>query len=110
VIDAIRKLLRERDYVSFAEIARLPGAEGKLELALETDDASNIVLWRGLSPAAFAALKTMLANGDCHFVPASLISYLVDDALLKLPLAKEARHYKKPHWLPLTLRPGREAA
>ena len=40
-------------------------------------------------------------------VPTSPFTYMHDGRALTLPLVKQIRQYKKPHWLPVVLRPGR---
>jgi hypothetical protein len=41
-----------------------------------------------------------------HPVPTSRLTYIIDGKFLSLPIAKNERHYKKPHWLPVVLNPG----
>jgi hypothetical protein len=108
IIDEIRKLLPQ-DNISFAELARLEGFAGDQELFLNAaTDTSNIVLWSGVSPEAADALKVLFEQGECHFRPTSVLTYLCDGMMLKLPLVKRSRHYKTPHWCPCVLKPGRQ--
>jgi hypothetical protein len=96
------------DWVSFAELGQYidgfkaaPG-DPAMEIAFE----GNIILWTGLSQAAVEAIEELKAEGKLHLMPGSVLSYLIDGASLQLPIAKQARKYSKPHWLPVFFRPG----
>jgi len=96
----ILDLVRRQRNVSFVELERIEGfGGGKLELGLE----GNFVLWTGLTPEAVAALDEL--RGFIYPRPAHLLVYLHDGQGLDLPIAKSARHYKKPHWLPVVFNP-----
>jgi hypothetical protein len=93
----ILKYIRDYDHVTFAELHRVFGDEfsGKgnnLEIAKD----SNIVLWSGLT-----------REGLMSFAPANPLTYLIDGSGLNLPVVKSASYkYKRPHWLPVTMRPA----
>jgi hypothetical protein len=97
------------DWVSFAQLQRLDGfkaADGEPALEITHGDFQNIVLWRGLTQAAADALRELRAEDKIHWMPGAWVSYLGDGAVPRLPIAKRARHYAKPHWLPVFYRPG----
>ena len=103
--EQIKALVTARDHVSFAELAReIDGFKGNIGWELR---GQNVYLWTGLSEKAFDALVDLIESEDIHFVPASLLAYLIDGITQKLPLAKDIKPYKKPHWFPVILRPGK---
>ena len=76
---------------------------GNKEILMEGATFSNIVLWSGLSDEGIAVLQDVLEMG-CEYAPTPPLVYLVDGSMLNLPLAKSARKYKKPHWLPVLIK------
>ena len=44
-----------------------------------------------------------------RFAPASVLTYVIDGAVPKHPVAKQARAYKTPRWAPVVLRPSRNS-
>lgn len=98
----IRAMLEE-DHVSFAQLSRIEGFRGDREMLVDTGHVSNIVLWAGMSLEAIEALKQIIAEGEYEFEPARWMIYAIDGEMLTYPLAKRARNYKKPHWLPVVV-------
>lgn len=105
LIDRMRALLRAENSVSFAELGQLDGFRGDHSLRLG-EEQNNLVLWSWVSAQAIADLETMIAGGECHIAPASVLTYICDGALLNLPIAKRRIAYKRPHWLPACLLRG----
>jgi hypothetical protein len=104
ISDRMLAYIRDTDHVSFAELSRrFPECrEGDYALTL----GENLILWAGLSQEASKALNALLENGVIHAKPCAMLIYLIDGAIPKYPVAKRNVPYKKPHWLPVTLRPG----
>jgi hypothetical protein len=100
VLAALRELL-ERNHVTFAEISRIEGARGDREITIETDEASNIVLWQGVSQELADALEIIRQEGQYEPRPTGILTYAIDGMMLRMPIAKRKRHYKTPHWLPV---------
>lgn len=98
----------QRRNVTFAELVR--GIEGfgggDLQIELQGKTHSNIVMWVGLTKAGVDALEELRVGKHIHPTPTSLLTYLHDGIMLKYPLARSIRHYKKPHWAPVVLNPG----
>ena len=101
----ILELIRRKRDVSFVELAReIPGFSdpfgGGCDLAVSAWE--NVILWTDLSAEAVKAMQELEADGliDAHLC--GVFPYVIDGATLNLPLAKPKRHYKKPHWLPVT--------
>jgi len=104
----ILNLITERRWVSFAELANhIPGFKGDLILLFPaTERYSNICLWSGISDAAAHAIADLQETKAIHPSPSCAMTYLLDGGLLKMPIAKSFRHYKKMHWLPVVFNPG----
>ena len=102
--------VREVDYVSLVEMLQMlkPHMEvsGDTTICLATD--SNVILWAGVSDGFAQVFDYMSDRGLVRLQGASLLTYLVDGGVSNLPLAKRLPKdgYKKPHWLPVVLRPG----
>ncbi len=78
---------------------------GSVSLELHNDKASNIVFWDGISQAFADALNAATGpDGPLTYEASSTLAYLFDGRALQLPITKQARHYKSPHWLPVCLR------
>src|SRR5262245_19043932 len=105
--EKILELVTTRRDVTYVELDRLEGfSGGDMEMSIGNEQASNIVLWQRLTKEAVAALGELRQAKRIHQLPASILSYLVDGATLRLPLAKRAQHYKEPHWMPVCFNPG----
>jgi hypothetical protein len=63
----------------------------------------NMVIWLGVSDVAIAAINKLKADGRVIAKPAPVLVYAIDGAMLTMPLAKQNRAYRKPHWLPVVL-------
>ncbi len=101
--DDIVKFVGDRGNVSFAELRQaFPQlAGGTLNLVLQ--NYPNIVLWCRLSNAGCDALSELLDDGRLEVRGCTPLVYHIDGAIPDLPLAKQKRHYKEPHWLPVVL-------
>lgn len=100
----ILKLIRQKQDVTFVELAReIPGftdTAGGLDMAVT--EWENVILWTDLSREAIQAMRELEADGviDAHLC--GVFVYLIDGAVLSLPIAKPKRSYRKPRWLPVT--------
>ena len=103
LLAAIRDVLK-RDHVTFAELSQLDSFCGDLQLLVNHDKVSNIVIWSGMSQEAVDALEVIRKEGEYKLISTPVLTYLIDGAAPNLPIAKRARHYKKPHWSPALLR------
>jgi hypothetical protein len=106
--DRVLAYVLQTDHVSFAELGN--HFEGFRGGDFQLQKGENIILWAGLSQEAVNVMGDLLDSGAIEPHPASILVYLIDGCSLTLPLVKQARKYKTPHWLPVTLRPpGRSA-
>jgi hypothetical protein len=102
----ILDLVTQRRAVSFAELSReIDGFSGDFELGYRDH---NIVLWHRASEEADLALQHLTDAGAIHAVPTTAFVYLIDGMAIRLPIARQVRRYKKPHWLPVVFNPGPE--
>jgi hypothetical protein len=92
-------LIAAYDWVSWAELSRLPG------FTLENDADSRELphgrgkfLWANMTPAAAAIMADLLNNREVTLAPASVLTYAVDGLI---PQSKA--------WLPTVLRPAAKA-
>lgn len=95
-------LVYERNYVSFVELQALWAShfDVKGDYAITLDTNENIVFWSGVSER-FSRLFNLLEGHDkVKLAPTDYWAYLIDGCVLRLPLVKTRRNYKKPHWLP----------
>jgi hypothetical protein len=101
----VREYIKARNNVSWAELMRLKGFKGDIEIR---HIATNIVEWSGLSEAAANLMDKLMKEGFCHRYPTSTLVYLTDGIMLRLPLAHRPpkNGYKEPHWLPVVFRLG----
>ena len=105
--DDIFALIEARDWVSFAELSKLPGFNdpGGNKLGLTHSKHPSLLIWANMSEEAVAAMQELREEGSIIYEHGSVISYMVDGAMMKLPIARRIRDYKKPHWLPTFCRP-----
>jgi hypothetical protein len=101
---AINGLLKH-DHVSFAELDRLPGFGGG-DHVMFPKEYPNIVYWANMTLEGVQALEELEEDGAFHYHQSDQLVYLIDGAGLKFPIARDARQYKEPHWLPLVLKRG----
>lgn len=99
--DNIMKFIREQDYISFAELMRkFKETEGDWYTAIQ----ENIFVWCNMSKKMTEILGKMRSEGKIYYRPSSILIYLVDGMVPDMPIATKGNGYKKPHWLPCTLR------
>ena len=97
--------IRKNNNVSFAELARKwPDYFRGGDRGIVLDKYDNIVLWDGLTEMACAVYHRVMKEPDIEMHPTAILVYLVDGSMLRMPVAKRAVQYKKPHWLPCVLR------
>ena len=101
--------VRTHDYVTYAEMPNVlaPFIPVEGDLAAEVSRVPNLVLWMGMSHAWVATLNELFAAGLLWREPCSTVCYLVDGAVLHLPLAKRPPPggYATEHWAPSCVRP-----
>ena len=93
--------LCQKPGVSMAEISRMPNAGGGGNLTSGT--CQNIILWDGIQRNLADAISQLLADAQIEVRSSSPLIYLIDGASLRLPIAKQHRNYKTPHWLPVVI-------
>jgi hypothetical protein len=106
---SILNLLAERRDVTFAEVMRLPGAEGNYVV----EPVPGVWLWAGLSHAAASAINELCGEKAISFRKTTKLPYVVAGAWLALPLANPRRvlkGYKEPRWHPVLINAAKVAA
>lgn len=94
---AIVDFIAKRQGVSCVELSRAFG-EGDHVLELK----HNLITVFGVSQEVAKALVELLSKSVIVAIPSEVLVYVVDGAIPKWPIAKSAREYKTPHWLPVT--------
>jgi hypothetical protein len=107
--DAIVEYVGRRDHVSFVELIRaFQLSRGDLELCWMLPDRGEVVVWAGMSETTVEQLSRLVFyEKRLGPEPCSWLVYLVDGECLRLPIVTRRPPrggYKRPHWLPLTLR------
>jgi len=99
--EIMQYILDQKGHVSFAELSNhIVGFDGDGEIYQES---ANIVFWSGISWDGYQALKELLDEDKILVHPCDSIVYFIDGLVPNLPVLKQARKYKKPHWLPVTI-------
>jgi len=92
---------------TFVEFMQRIGPEAVGELSLE--GKPNQILWHGLSPLFTEAFRWAVRD-SIDIKPTTAFVYLLDGQVMKLPIAKRDRAYKKPHWVPVVFNLKKKAA
>lgn len=95
----ILDLLQANEEVSFAQLAGIPGFAGDRDLV--APELANLVLWRGLSPEAMAALEELEDDEVIRFARTDAKRYAEDGFTPALPVALRVSKYRTPSWLPV---------
>lgn len=92
--------------ISFVELENRFDMKGNMEWGFED---KNIWFWFGMSEGAIAALKGLLDAGRIQMKRTTILVYMCDGAVPRMPIAKQIRKYKSEHWLPIVFNPTAEA-
>lgn len=101
--EKILAYVRKNKGTSFAELRRVVGEESfDGPLTWETD-APGIVFWDNLSQEFVDTMMALKGEGLIQARPCTVLVYLVDGMMMRLPVAKRPtrKGYKTDHWLPI---------
>ena len=100
--DEIMNYVREKGgYVSFANLSNhIAGFSGNGQIIQES---TNFVFCNDISDAGYQALADLFAEDKIIINPCHYFVYFIDGIVPQLPRVKQARRYKTPHWLPVTI-------
>lgn len=62
---------------------------------------TNLILWLDWNDEAVALINELLEEGSIICKTIHLMAYIVDGGTIPLPLAREAKAYRSPKWLPV---------
>lgn len=100
------EFVRVRDWVTFIELehefASVTDVIG--HTAITAREFPNIILWPRLSHSWATLLSQLIDEKRLFYHPSSLLIYMIDGGVPRMPLAKRLRHYSKPHWFAVSLR------
>lgn len=107
--DMVLEFIRQRDFVSFVELTRFlePYIPTKGLWGVSADERQNVLAWSGMSDEYSALVDRLRKSRRIEtWTCSSLLVYIVDGGMLDLPRATQfgTKSYKKPHWLPVTIR------
>ena len=86
-------------HVSYAELSRdIEGFDGDFVDQLKP----GLILWSGLSLEASQAINELVKEKAITINAASVMVYMIDGIMPRLPVAKRIKPYKNPRWLPVT--------
>jgi len=105
--EQIIKYVDENDYVTFAKLQNYiqEFTETKGDWSLEKEE--NLILWNGISEELTDCLVSLIDKEIFLYYPAPSFLYWIDGKMLDYPIASKPKAYKRPHWLPVYLRPKR---
>jgi hypothetical protein len=90
--------------LSFVNLKDAIGADADGETEIDHGEFDNIVFWTGMSLEFVAAFRELMTERVIELNSTPSLTYMIDGRMLRLPLAKRLRHYKEPHWAPVTAR------
>lgn len=64
---------------------------------------ANIVFLLNTNDDFVTAIEELKAEGKIEMKPLDFLSSVLDGSIYNLPIAKEARVYASPHWMPVEL-------
>ena len=102
--DIISMLQKRGNGLSFVNLNSIQGFSGTHELY---NPDKNVVLWSDMSLEAVEAISSLIDDRIIELIPTSPLTYHVDGKLLKYPLVKSDRAYKKTRWLPTSINMGK---
>ncbi len=98
----ILKLVDERRFVTFKELSdEVPAFKG--DGALEHAKYPGIILWPRISIDSAAIIQELLDDRTIYLHYTPVLNYITEGYLSSIPLARTARSYKSPRWVPMTI-------
>lgn len=99
----IMDLIDSRGSVSFVELDNEINGFSGGDLNLLYPHKKNVFIWFGMTEEGLEAIKKILEPKDSKYClkPTIALTYVIDGKTPQTPLAKQARNYKTPHWLPM---------
>lgn len=99
ILELVEKL---KSSVSFVELERnIPAFRGNK--SLQSSEYHNLVYWDGISEEGINALTELALSDIIKIQACPIIYYAIDGGNLSLPIAKQKRDYKDPHWYPVAI-------
>ena len=105
------ELVRQRDWVTFVEVAELLEDHGVNTKGNNSYEAQmdNVIFWAGMSSEMIEVFEPLLDNKELFFHPMKQMDLhvlLLYGGCLKIPIVKHLPPggFKTPHWLPVYFR------
>ena len=114
VKEEVLKFIKIHDQTSYVELEELFeqigfNYRGKYAVGAVSAE-SHLITWSGWNAEAFNILSELLAEKLIEQVSVHPVIYFLDGEGLTLPVAKTAKNYKKPHWLPVAFNACKKGA
>lgn len=101
LLEDIVRFVDDYDNVTMAELSRdWPEHFHDGTLTTSVSNPNNII-WVGMTKEGCAVLEWFIKEKRVE--PCEWMAYMIDGEMLRLPMVKSKRSYKKPHWLPVKL-------
>lgn len=102
--EAMVEFIRYFDWVSFIQLQRAfePYMQVYGNILIEMED--NVILWSGMSQEFTDMVLNLIKAKKIYYHPGAMLNYMMDGGVLDIPLYKQKREYKTPHWVPTMLR------
>ena len=96
----ILKFIKNHPRCSLAELeSNIAGFKGEHIFGNLT---SNIVFWPRMSKEAIDAIAKLVRENKVDIEEVTARIYAIDsDILVNLPIGRNSKNYKRPHWVPL---------
>lgn len=94
--------IKMHEGVTFAELEKTFPEEFKGDYCLSLPGYDTMVMWINMSEAMTDAIAYLIRSKLVTVSSTSHMTYLIDGAFLKMPIARKAYNYKDPHWVPVT--------
>lgn len=67
-------------------------------------NSRNVIFCLGHSEEFIDTIKKLMDEKKIYLAPCHILIMLQDGCFYKLPIAKQDKHYKKEHWLPVIIK------
>lgn len=112
MIDKIIEKTFKDDFVSFVEIERIFD-ENKFDYKgtriIRHPEYPNLVIWAEWNQEAVDIVEEIVVNRDICLQTSHPLIYFIDGDRLTIPVAENIKEYKEERWLPMVLRPDKNA-
>lgn len=112
IAEMVYELIKCRDDVTYADLEDIFDIlkikwEGSNEIV--SGENENVIFWTGWSEEAIEIVNYLQREGFLEKKLGSFLHYLLIGKIMLIPVVREFREYKTPHWLPLAFTVNKNA-